>query len=482
MAIAAYSRVPGVSLAKAGGLPPKRGQSVPEDNSQDLPTKRTDRTSGLSQVAFQSTTIDVQRLQACLRSAERGQTWQFYSFVRDMVAGFPHLNAEWAKRKMVIVGQSLSLIPPAGEDETGCNVIREAIENCGNWQDGLQHLLDATLFPMAAAEKIWDAVPSSGNRFKFLKRFSLKEIAPVSYTTFCFDVPYRPAKPGLGVNPAQVFDADEWESWLRFYKTEPNGMVDFGLDECIKPDPSRHIIHRGILQSTIVPPNWGGLIRSILFLWLLSGQDRDWWALMMNKYGMPIPTAKVNDNNRETMKVMREALSLGCQLGGIVIPKNAELLWSPGVGADGAQAHKMFQDWLFNQVSLLAVGQSTSARPEKGGLAAGMAEQSEAVRDDVRVFDVMKLGSTLKRQLFRQILDVNGYYNLGTPDPYWGGMAASDLKNVMGSLQAGYSAGVRLTQPGVVTLSQRSGLSFERIPDEIMNPKPAPMGGKGSTN
>ena len=476
MAVSEYSRVPGVSLAQAGGLPARRGAkpaSAPDNPGKDLLFERTDRSSGISQMAWQSTTVDVNRLQACLRSAERGMTYQFYAFVRDMIAGFPHLNSEWSKRKMVIVGQELSLIPPEGEDDTGCKVVQEAIDNCRSWQQGLQHLLDATLFPMSASAKIWEPVEISDRRkFKYLTRFKLKELAPISYTTFCFQVPYQSYAPMANGNPARQFDADDWESWLRFYNTEPNGMVDYGLEDCYAPDPTKHIIHRGILQSTIVPPNWGGLIRAILFLWLLSGQDRDWWALMMAKYGMPIPVAKVNDNNRATMQVMQNALSLGCQLGGIAIPKNAELEWSPGVGTDGATAHKMFQDWLFNQVSLLTVGQSTSARPEKGGLAAGMAEQSEAVRDDIRVFDVVNLGTTLKQQLFRQILDVNGYFNLGAPTPIWGGMSVGDFKSLAGGLQQTYQAGVRLSNRGVVTLNRRTGLDFEQIPQNILNPKP----------
>jgi hypothetical protein len=379
---------------------------------------------------------------------------------------------------MVICGQPMSLIPAASDKQKiGVSVIQEAIDHCRNWQEALTHLLDGTLMPMAAAQKIYKPIGlAEKSQFKFLKNFSLKEIAPISYTLFCFDVPYRPAF-NKAQNPAQEFDADEWESWLRFYSTEPNGSVDYGLQDVYAPNPDQHIIHRGNLLSPTIPPNFGGHIRAILFYWLLITQDRDWWALMMAKYGMPIPVAKVNDNNKQTMQDMRQALALGTQLGGIAIPKNATLEWSGAVGMDGSNSHKIFSDFCNGEVSKIVVGQITSSRPEKGGMAAGMAEQSEAVRNDVRVWDVMKLSDTLQRQLFRQILDLNGYHDIETPKIFWGGLAPNDLATLGKSVNSLYLSGVRLTPEGIVSLSERAGLPFEQIPDEIMHPKPA-MAGK----
>ncbi len=88
---------------------------------------------------------------------------------------------------------------------------------------------------------------------------------------------------------------------------------------------------------------------------------------------------------------MQSALALGMQIGGIVIDKRAELEWGTTAGTDGSNAHKIFTDFCNCEVSKLVVGQVTSSRPEKGGLAGGMAEQAESVRDDIRTFDVMKL-------------------------------------------------------------------------------------------
>lgn len=467
-----------ISLAAVRNLPQKKSTSVAKSAPADVDTptepilfRREARDSGLSQTQYLATTLNVQRIQNALRSAERGDVWLFFTIVRDMIISYTHLNAEWNKRKMVIVGQPMSLIPadPTSEDDKlACKVVQEAIDNCSNWQDGLQHLLDATLMPLSAAEKIWDPVPLSNKKFKYLKRLALKQIAPISYTLLNFKVPYQPAIGGN--NPALSFDPDKWEAWLRFFATEPQGGINYSMQETYEAEPSKHIVHRGNLLSPTIPPNFGGHIRAVLFYWLLCTQDRDWWALMMSKYGMPIPVGKVDAQNKQTVQTMQSALALGMQLGGIVIDKKAELEWGLPAGTDGSNAHKIFTDYCNCEVSKLVVGQVTSARPEKGGLAGGMAEQAESVRDDVRMWDVLKLGDTLQRQLFRQILDLNGYSQCGTPKVYWGGMSSADLAGFSKSMASMYQAGIRLSPTGIVSASERAGISFEQIPPEVLNP------------
>jgi len=444
-----------------------------------IATARIARDSGLSQQTYQATQLDVQRIQNALRAAERGQTWLMMTIIRDMCASFPHLMAEWGKRKAVICGQPMSLIPddPNNPDDVlACEVIREAIKNCRNWQDGLQHLLDATLYPLAAAQKVFQPIEmaETGVKFKYLKRFYLKELAPINHQLECYEVPYRPNMSVGAKNDATVFDADQWESWLRFYSTEPNGSIDYTLQDVYAPSPNVHIVHRGCLYSPTIPPNFGGVIRAILFLYLFATQDRDWWTLMMSKYGMPIPVAKVDSNNALTMSSMRQALALGVQIGGIVIDKKSELEWGAVAGTDGSNAHKIYQDWCNSEVSKLVVGQVTSARPEKGGLAGGMAEQAEAVRDDIRTWDTGKLSNTLETQLFPQILAINGYR--GSCKVTWGGVRPENMKMLGASVQQFYSGGMRPTEKGIHIISEKTGISFERIPDELLKK------GGGETN
>ena len=387
-----------------------------------------------------------------------------------MIAGYTHLQSEWNKRKMVIVGQPLHLLPQDpndDDDKIAVKVVGEAIDNCRNWQDSLNHLCDATLWPISVAEKIFKPIGmSEGSEYKFLKRMALKEVAPVSYNLLCFKVPYMPAMTASQSNDATIFDADEWESWLRFYHTEPsNGRLDYSLQNIYSPDPNTHIVHRGNLLSPTVTPNFGGHLRCLTRNWILSTTDWDNWGLMMSKYGMPIPVGKVDSSNKDALAKMQAALSTALRIGGMVIDRKAEVEWGSMASMDGSTAHKIFCEFWNAETSKLVVGQTLSSKPASTGMGSGASEQAEHVRDDIRVYDVMKLGQTLKEQLFKQILQINGYR--GRVIPYWGGMSMTDAKLFAQSMQQLGAGGYELDDAGLVYAGMRLGYGIKRriLPD-----------------
>jgi phage gp29-like protein len=450
---------------------PKSSPEPARVAAMEIATERVATISGISQPYYQATVTDVSRIQAALRAAERGQTWLFYTIVRDMIASDTHLNAEWQKRKMVICGQPQSLQPadPNNRDDVAAvPVIQEAIDSCRNWQEALKHLLDATLYPMSVGEKIFNPVSlaeKKGRHFKYLTRYYLKEIAPVDYQLFNFQIPYQTFGAG-DKNPNLQFNANDWEGWLRFYKTEPSGKIDHNLPESYAPNPDVHIIHRGILQSPTIPPNFGGLIRACLFWWLFKTQDRDWWTMMMSRFGQFIPVGKVNSSNKQAVADMRSMLAAGLQLGAIVIDKNAELEWGQVAGTDGSNQHKIYQEFANSEISKVVLGQSTSAAPPKSAFGAGTADQSETVRGDVRMWDIINLKWTLENQLFPQILSLNG--QRGRVRIFWGGVRPGELQTIGRAMQSYYQAGLRPTEAGVKTLSEQGGVEFERVPDMLM--------------
>lgn len=451
-------------------------QNTPPIDAQGIEFNRKARISGLGQPQYLGTTLDVQRIQNALRAAERGDVWLLMTIFRDMSVSYTHLGAEWAKRKSVITGQPESLVPHDSknpEDVVACEVIREMIENCQNWFDGINHLLDATLYPVSCVEKIYQPVSmSEAGNFKHPLRYTLKEIAPIDYTLLCFKIPYLPSM-GAGKNPAEVYNADDWESWLRFFATDRNGMVQYSLQDVYSPDKKIHMVHRGNMLSPVIPPNFGGHLRAILFWWLLATQDRDWWALMMAKYGMPIPVAKVDSQQKDTVTTMQQALALCSQLGGIVIDKKATIDWESVAGTDGSNSHKIFNDYCNCEVSKIVIGQVLSSTPKNTGLGSGMAAQAEEVREDIRQQDTMRLADTLEKQLFTPFLKINGYS--GRVHIAWGGMREGAANNFADTLFKIKQAGLKLTDEGVTTASEKFGFGIEI--DPMANQKPA-MAGK----
>jgi hypothetical protein len=226
-------------------------------------------------------------------------------------------------------------------------------------------------------------------------------------------------------------------------------------------------------MSPTIPPNFGALLRMLTFHWLMTTSDRDWWGLMMAKYGMPIPVGKVDTSNLEAVKNMTASLATALRVGGMVIDRKAEIEWGTMAGVDGSTAHKIFSEFWNAETSKLVVGQTLSSKPSPTGMGSGASEQAEQVRDDIRMWDVLKLSSTLKEQLFPQILQLNGYR--GRCCAYWGGMSISDAKAFGQTMQQLGAGGYELDDEGLVYAGQRLGYGIQR---RIL---PGPMtGGDGN--
>lgn len=444
------------------------------EDAAPVHTVRRARMSGLGEPQYLAQTTDVNRIQAALRAAERGDTWQYFTICRDMIASYTHLQAEWMKRKMVIVGQPYSLIPYDKDDKddiVAAGVIKEMIDNCRNWRDGCLHLLDATLMPASAAEKIYEPVDSSSNvRYKFPLRMRLKEIAPIPYILLCFKIPYLNYLAN-SKNPATVYDPDMWEGWLRFYNTNSSGGVDYSTNDVYAPDPEVHIVHRGNILCPSIPPNFGGQIRSILFWWLLASQDRDWWALMMQKYGSPFILGKADAQQADTMAYLQAAFSMATQIGGLVIDKKADAELIQANATDGSNAHKVFNDYCNCEVSKIVIGQVLSSTPKNTGLGSGMAAQAESVREDIKLADQTNFSDTLEKQLFEQHLRINGYSG-HAPKIFWGGVKPGDAMAITKSAAQLYQGGIRPTKDALVFMGEKLGYPVEYVPESILNPKP----------
>lgn len=454
----------------------------------DVPMRRRARQSGLGEPPNLSTQLDADAIQSALRAAERGDTWRLFTIYRDQVLGYSHLQSEWGKRKMVITGQPHALIPKDksnSDDLRAVEVIQEMIDHCENWMDGMTHLLDATLYPVSVAEKIFEPIEmSEEGEFKNPVRYKLKQIKEVNYTLLCFKLPYMPQGQsgnfvnapyaqftrnitGYGIrsldNPALRYDVDDWEPDLRFYETQPNGYIDFSLANVYAPEKMRHIIHRGDILSKSIRDNFGGPMRACLFWWLLATKDRDWFGLFMQKYGSPFLVGKTDAQNSESVTLLQNAFALATQIGGIVIDKRAEIELEQASAQEGANAHKTLIGVCNDEISKLVVGQVLSSSAKNTGLGSGVANLHGEVRQDIRLFDMRKLSETLKNQLFRPYLRMNGYRG-SPPSILWGGEKEGDAQSLSDSVSKFALGGLEPDDDGIATISQRVGYGLRRKP------------------
>lgn len=455
---------------------------LPQQNGNDItdmvPIRRRALISGTAEIPNLSVVTDVERIQSAIRAAERGTTLLLFTLYRDMVLGYAHLQAEWAKRKMVVTGQPQEVIPYEkgnAQDEFAAEVIKQMIAKCDNWMDGLSHLLEATLYPVAVCEKIFrPPSPTGDDQLKIPVRWLLKELHPVNYLLLNFQAGYAPFS-GTNQDRTISFNDADYESDIRISSTLPNGSIDYSLKNSYQPDPARHVVHRGNFLSRTIRDNYGGQMRAILFWWLLATKGRDWWGIFMQKYGNPFLVGYVDTQDKNTVAVLQQNFSMATQIGGMVVNKNAKIDMEQAASGDASSSYKALKDACNEEVSKVVVGQVLSSTAKNTGLGSGMADFHGEVRDDIRQYDTRKLSETLTTQLFAYYLRINGIPG-NAPTLTWGGKREGDASMQADTLSKLKTAGLQPTDKAITVLSERLGLELERAPE----PKPTtqPFGNK----
>jgi hypothetical protein len=440
--------------------------------------------SGWGEPYNMSTTLDAVRIQGAIRAAERGDTWQLFTIFRDMIAGYTHLQNEFAKRKLTVVGQPHAVLPKdknSAADKKAAKAIEEMIEHCDNWNDALDNMLDSTLWPVSVQEKLFAAVEDSDrDDYEIPIRFRLRKLDPVSPTLFCYKIPYlasgfggtfasggapiwdlSPQTIPLGPNQA-YWNPDDWEPELRFYEVFQNGYPNFSPASTYQPEPARHLVHRGTNLSKTIRDNFGGHLRAILFWWFLAISGRDWFGRYMQRWGHPFIVGKVDAQQHDTLVFMQNALSLATEIGGLIIDKEAEATLMQAASLNGAEGYKLFLEVCNDEVSKVVVGQTLSSSSRATGLGSGVAKLHGEVRQDYRQSDMRKLSSTLVKQLFRHFLKINAIKGQ-VRGIIWGGKDETQAELLARTMKDFSDAGIEADDSGIDTISERVGISLQRI-------------------
>jgi phage gp29-like protein len=395
-----------------------------------LPTQRRTiydhRTSPNSLAA----TLDVDRVHQIFDNAQAGSTTDLFALYRDIVIADSHIQGEFAKRKLAVLGDPLLVQPfdkKNPDDVAAAEAVKNMVVDTPSWLDSCIHLMDSSLWPVAIAEKIYESNPTDGYR--------LKEIVPV---------------------PDQLLDYSTGK--LRIWETDARGNK---LGSSFEPEEGRYIIHRGNLLS--MPDNWGGPMRSLVFWWLLSAMDRDWWVRFLDRYGSPFLVGKYDAQDTLSRSILERAFSYAVKIGGLVVTNETSVEIANAASGQNADSYEKFFALCQREKSKLIVGQTTSAEAQSTGLGSGIAKAQQQVRSDFRQFDAMKLANTLRSQLFAQFLSINGMKGR-PPIPVWSS-DTSEAAQLTGALLSSLAqSGLQVSDNALPVLSERLGLEIVRAP------------------
>jgi len=391
----------------------------------EVPTSALQEMSARYEPVSIARTITASQLHGILQQAEAGDARDLFALYRDVILSSSHLLGEVFKRKLAVLGDSLSFVPldksrPAAE---AANQVRLAITNCKGWRLACSHLLDGFLWPVAVVEKVY-AVDQKGYRIDRLVKV-----------------------------PHHLLDFRSGR--LMILDVSPEGQPLFAAHEA---DPMRYIVHRGHLLTT--PDNWGGPMRSILFWWLLATMDRGWWVRFLDRFGTPFPVGKFRDDEGRT--VLERAFSLAVRLGGLVVSNSTEVELLQAAATDSGTAFKMFLEVCHAEMSKLVIGQTLSSSPSPTGeIGGGTAKLQSGVREDIRQFDAKMLSETLRDQLIVPYCKINGIADLA-PTMVWGSESAEEQRQKIGLVEALGKAGLEPADDAIPIVSEQVGFPLRR--------------------
>ncbi|WP_043585292.1 phage portal protein family protein [Geminisphaera colitermitum] len=409
------------------------------------PTKRRTNFHTLRTHDEIASSVDMDRVASILRDAEGGDCRGLFALYRDIVASHSHLQGRFSERKEAVTGDTLSIQPADKknpDDQFAAKVIESQIGNLPNWETACLHLLDSTLYPVAVVEKIFRmSTTVIGGR---PLRYEVASLVPVPHDLLDFS-----------------------DGTLRIRDTDDQGTP---LSTSHVADGASYIIHRG--HSLTMPDNWGGPLRSLVFWWLFGTMGREWWARFLDKYGTPFMVGKYDQADDATRSIMERAFSLATKPGGLVVSRGTEVEIKQAAASDAGSAFETFHRVANAEISKLILGQTLSSDASATGMNSGVAAAQDGIRQDKRMSDARRLGTTLRFQLFVDILRYNGLAGR-EPVATWGSISVAEMKATADWLTSLKTAGLRVQDAGLETLSERFGMPIER------DLAPEPVGGGG---
>lgn len=383
--------------------------------------------------------LSADRLSDIVHLSESGASSSLFRLARACILHDGHVQTELFKRKNAVLGDPISVQPwdpddPADvEASSACEKLLAALPSL---PDALAHLLDASLYPLSLVEKCFG--PADPSNPDLGRRTALLDLVPVPYRLIAWDADGYPA---VDTSTAALRPADGFRSDLP------------------PLDPNHFILHRGHLIQA--PDRYGGPLRAVLWLWLLSCMSITWWARHLERYGSPFIVGRYDDSSSDRdRRVLEAAISYAQQLGGLVVSSGSTIdLKEAATAATNGFAD--FRSACRDEISRLILGQTLSSTASPTGIGSGATSLQAEVRQDIRRFDARRLAATLRFQLLAPWLLLNGY--AGRPPVVLFAEDTSEeterTSKVLGEL---YNAGLEPTDDALPEISERIGFPIQR--------------------
>lgn len=381
-------------------------------------------------VNFAGLTVD--SVASAVRQSEYGNSAPFWRLCRTFILQDAHIQSELFKRKNAVLGDELILTPWSNEkpDVDAAQAAEAMLANLPSLLPAMMHLMDSVVYPLSIVEKVFG--PANPARPELGRRTALVELVPVPCRLITWDANGQPI----------VSDREN-----------VSGFID------VPPlDQARYVCHRGHMLTA--PDRYGGPMRAVFWLGLLSGAATTWWARYLERYGSPFIVGRVDSEDDGDRRILEAAISYSNQIGGMVVSNvsNVELKESAGNAGDGFEK---FKAHCRAEISRIILGQTLSSISSHTGMGDGTANLQDEVRQDIRKFDGRILGETIRTQIVAQWLLLNGFSGR-PPNVSFAGDTTEEIKRTIDGLKTLSDAGMEPTDDALQAISARVGYPIKR--------------------
>lgn len=421
------------------------------------------RLSGIGEPPQLGNLVTLGDIQKAIQQARLGEPYFKFALYRDMILNDPHLQAMIGQRIMSFMGQNETIEPfdPNNKDDVvACEFIEDIRENCENWREGCLHLAQGHIWPVSGCEKIFQSVVPVGNdfyvssdgmdgpmMFRHPTSLRLKNLHPIPWPLYTYRVAYwnvnmAGESPGQGMVPGGnftnsgampiadvtgrtalsnvygknansnlVWNPQDWHPDLRFYNTFPNGMVDWTMATCYKPDKTRHVLHSAQVASSGMRENMSGVLDSLIALWFYKKNLIDWYMQKMERFGGPFIIAQAQMNNKSVADTLTKAFKEAAKLFALIVPPGTECEMKEVQVSGMSDGFAKGIDLLNMEITKAICGQTMSTSDKGNGMSggSGKADLQGDVREEWTMFDKRAISQTETHQIYIPILRLNGY-------------------------------------------------------------------------
>lgn len=376
-------------MARNPGLVDQFGNPIRAADLRDLDQEDARAGSLLGRPAFDGHVawgINPLRLAAVLKSADAGQTREWFLLAEEIEEHFTHYGAMLAKRRRQVAQLPIT-VTCADDDDPACvkhaAFVREWLAT-GVLQTALFDVLDGVGKGFSIHEVIWHQEPGR---------------------TWPARLIYRPQR---------WFEVDHEDGETIRLRTL-DGMADLR--------PLKFLLHRHPSKSGNIVRS--GVTRMIAAVWCYATYTLKDWATFVQAYGLPIRLGKYGPGASDADKrVLWRAVSSIAGDVAAMIPESMALEFVDATDkAAGAVLYEKRMDFLNRETSKLVLGGTAGSEAISGGHAVG--QEHRAAEDDVEKFDCGLLNGSVNAQLIQPMIALtfgpqpSGRYptiSIGRPD------------------------------------------------------------------